>query len=465
MLLRDKGYAVEVAASPQEALETLRGAAFDLILMDLNYARDTTSGEEGLALIGAIRERDSLLPVVVMTAYGNVDIAVQVMQRGADDFIEKPWDNYRLLQVIQGRLELAASRRRERQLEAAHQGLVTQQHDEVIARSEPMRAVLEMVDRIAQADVSVLITGENGVGKGVVARALHRASSRAAAPLIAVDMGTLSESLIEAELFGHEPGAFTDAKKQRVGRFEAADGGTLFLDEIGNFPLAQQTKLLRVIETGEFERLGSSTARSTDMRLICATNADLPSEVAAGRFRQDLYYRLHTVEIPIPPLRERPEDVEALAEHLLARFNAKYRRRVRGFSQASRRAMLEYGWPGNVRELSHAVERATLLCGGETIDAEALRLDPAHSATSVASEAATSGPLPSGWQRWSLERMERWMICRALAEESGQVSEAARRLGLSRSAMYRRLERFELSVDQAIREAYDPAGGGASLRS
>ena len=450
MLLRGEGFDVQTAESPGEVERRLALEPCDLLLADLNYARDTTSGQEGLELIETIRRTDSLMPIVVMTAFGNVDIAVEVMRRGADDFIEKPWDNHRLVQVLRTQLSLARERRRSRQLQAAHDG--TREDEDVIAVSPAMIDVMSMVERVGPADVSVLITGENGVGKGVIAAALHHRSERSDAPLITVDMGTLAENLVESELFGHEPGAFTDARQQRIGRFESADGGTLFLDEIGNCPPQHQPKLLRVIETGQFERLGSSTARSTDVRLLCATNADLDAEVQAGRFRQDLYYRLHTVAIRIPPLRERRDDILPLAERFLERFGRKYRAGDARLGDAARDALVAYGWPGNVRELRQTIERATLLCREGVIESGDLQLpgrrNPAGGSEGRADLDTDLDALLDG----SLETMERRMICRALARHTGNVPAAASDLGLSRSALYRRLERFELSVERAIEE-------------
>ncbi len=437
MLLRDAGYAVDTAGSPSQAIECLGRSRYDLLLMDLNYARDTTSGAEGLELIRRTRELDDILPVVVMTAYGSVDIAVRVMREGAGDFVEKPWDNQRLLNIVAAQLDLSRLRRRQRGLEESIKDLQAGGDRTIVAESAAMRDVLSLIQRVGPSDATVLITGDNGVGKGVIAAALHRASERAEQASLTVDMGTLSGGLVEAELFGHEKGAFTDARGERIGRFELADGGTLFLDEIANCPLDQQSKLLRVIESGEFERLGSSRTRKTDVRVVCATNADLPGEVEAGRFRRDLFYRINTVEVRIPPLRERRDDILPLATHFLARFNAKYRRSLEGFSEAAAVALQNSSWPGNVRELAHAVERAVLLAAGSRIAPADLRLEQ------VGAQAGPTDPLES----MTLDDAERVLISRALQRHGGNVRDAGEALGLSRSAMYRRLERHGLGQE------------------
>jgi DNA-binding NtrC family response regulator len=438
MLLSDAGYAVDTASSPADVAKRLAEAQYDLLLMDLNYARDTTSGAEGIELIRRAKKLDESLPVVVMTAYGNVDIAVRVMREGAIDFIEKPWDNQRLLNVVGSQLDLSRLKRRARALEASIEDLRDGGDHTIVAESASMKEVLSLVERVGPSDATVLIAGENGVGKGVVAAALHRASARSGHALLTADMGTLSGGLVEAELFGHERGAFTDARSERMGRFELADHGTLFLDEIANCPPEQQSKLLRVIESGEFERLGSSRTRSTDVRVLCATNADLRAEVKAGRFREDLFYRVNTVEIHIPPLRKRLEDLVPLALHFLAKLSVKYRRDLDGFSDDAVSAMKRYPWFGNVRELAHAVERAVLLARGSRVVPGDLRLE--------APVARSGGDV---LETMTLDDAESELIARALERHSGSVRDAADSLGLSRSAMYRRLERHGLGTDES----------------
>src|SRR4051794_30536401 len=342
-------------------------------MMDLNYTRDTTSGQEGLEVIPKVQAIDSTLPIVVMTAWATIDLAVEAMKRGARDFVPKPWDNERLLAVVRTQVELAGALRRGRKLEAENE-LLRGSAPNLIAEAPAMRPVIEMISRVGPSDANILITGENGTGKGLVAQALHTVSARAARPLVTVNAGGVSEGVFESELFGHVRGAFTDAKADRVGRFEMAEGGTLFLDEIANVPLSQQNKLLRVLETGDFERLGSSRTRRANVRLISATNADLHAEVAAGRFRQDLLFRINTIEMRLPALRERREDIPALAMHFLQRRARHYRKPITGFDPSAMQALLEHAWPGNVRELDHAIERAVLMAQGSTVKGSDLGL-------------------------------------------------------------------------------------------
>jgi len=429
LLLKGEGFSVETTSSPAGVLVALEAKDFDAVLMDLNYARDTTSGEEGLDLLARIQRLDSMLPVVVMTAWGTVDLAVEAMRRGARDFVQKPWDNTRLTTTLRTQIALGRALRRGQRLEAENRILRQDAEPEMIAASAAMRPVLDVIERVGPSDANVLILGENGAGKGLVARALHAASRRASRPLVTLNAGGISEGVFESELFGHLKGAFTDARSDRVGRFELADGGTLFLDEIANVPASQQAKLLRVLEAGEFERLGSSCTRKVDVRMISATNSDIGAEVAAGRFRQDLLFRLNTIEIRIPPLRERGEDIPALALHFLSRHARRYRKDVRRFAAAALQAMLDHRWPGNVRELDHAVERATLMARGDAIEARDLGLRPA----------GDGAPL---LEQMSLEEVERILVQKAMARYAGNVSQAARALGLSRSALYRRLEKL-----------------------
>ena len=433
LLLKAEDYETETAASPAEVIQAVTSRDLDVVLMDLNYTRDTTSGREGLDLLDRLRALDETLPVVVMTAWASVGLAVEVMRHGARDFVEKPWDNARLLSILRTQTELARALRREERLEAENELLRGGDgRSALVAQSPEMKPVLEMIERVGPSEANVLITGENGTGKGVVARALHAVSARAARPMVTVNTGGLSETVFESELFGHVRGAFTDAKSDRVGRFELADGGTLFLDEIANISLSQQTRLLRVLETGEFERVGSSRTRQADVRILSATNADLREEVAAGRFRQDLLFRLNTVEIRLPPLRARKADIVPLAEHFLAEHARRYRKPVRGFEEGALEALLVHPWPGNVRELSHAIERGVLMAAGERVRARDLGLQPA------------SAPSAGSLEEMPLEDVERVLIQKALARYGGNVSQAAHALGLSRSALYRRLEKHGL---------------------
>ena len=431
LLLKGEGFRTETVNSPAKAQAAVEQGEFDVVLMDLNYARDTTSGQEGLDLLGRIGAIDSALPVVVMTAWANIGLAVEAMRRGARDFIQKPWDNARLVAIIRNQIELSRALRHGQRLEAENELLRGGGAPTLIAEAPAMRPVLELINRVGPSEANVLITGENGTGKGVVARALHAVSARAAKPLVVVNMGGLSEGIFESELFGHVKGAFTDAKTDRVGRFELAEAGTLFLDEIANIPLNQQAKLLRVLETGEFERVGSSRTLRANVRFISATNADVRAEVAAGRFRQDLLFRLNTVEIHLPPLRERREDIPLLVGHFLRQHAQRYRKPVAAFDPAALELLEEHAWPGNVRELDHAVERAVLMAQGNTVKAADLGLRAGQE---------TAPRL----EDMSLEEVERHLIRKTLARFDGNAMKAAEALGLSRSAFYRRLEKYGL---------------------
>jgi DNA-binding NtrC family response regulator len=404
---------------------------FDVLLIDLNYARDTTSGEEGLDLLSRIQAMDSTLPVVVMTAWGSIEVAVEAMRRGARDFVQKPWENSRLLSILRTQVELSRAIRHSQRLEAENRLLRAQGMPTFIAESPQMQPVLQLIARIGPSDANVLITGEHGTGKEVVAQQLHRLSHRSQRPLVTVNTGGLPEGIFESELFGHVKGAFTDAKADRVGRFELAHGGTLFLDEIANVPLSQQAKLLRVLETGELQRVGSSKTQHVDARVISATNANLRDEVSGGRFREDLLFRLNTVEIHLPPLRERREDTPLLANHFLRQYAQRYRKQVTGFDMAATQALLEHGWPGNVRELDHAVERAVLMAQDHNIRVSDLGLRSRTEASQRLED-------------MSLEQVEAFLIKKALGRYSGNVSQAADALGLSRSALYRRIEKYGL---------------------
>src|SRR6188474_3394824 len=432
LLLKAEGFQLETASSPAGVLAAIEAREFDVALIDLNYARDTTSGEEGLNLLSRIQGVDPTLPVVVMTAWGSVEVAVEAMRRGARDFVQKPWDNARLLAIIRTQIELSQALRKGQRLEAENSLLRGEGMPKLIAESSAMQNVLQVISRVGPSDANVLILGENGTGKGVVARALHAVSSRASRPMVIVNSGGVSEGVFESELFGHVRGAFTDAKSDRVGRFELADQGTLFLDEIANVPLSQQNKLLRVLETGDFERLGSSRTRRANVRLVSATNADLHAEVAGGRFRQDLLFRINTIELRLPALRERREDIPALAMHFLQRRARHYRKAISGFDPSAMQALLEHAWPGNVRELDHAIERAVLMAQGSTVKGSDLGLRTTRSEGAARLE------------DMSLEDVECFLIKKAMSRYDGNVSHAARGLGLSRSALYRRLQRYGL---------------------
>jgi len=431
LLLKREGYKIESAEFPQQVLQMIENRDYDAAIIDLNYTRDTTSGQEGLELLAKIQAIDSMLPVIAMTAWGSVDIAVEAMRRGARDFIQKPWENERLSSIIRTQLELSEAIRRGQRLEAENQLLRADNLPTMIAKSPVMQPVLDLISRVGPSDANVLITGEPGTGKEVVARTLHAISSRSNKPMVTVNAGGLAEGVFESELFGHVKGAFTDAKMDRVGRFELADTGTLFLDEIANVPMNLQAKLLRVLEVGEMERVGSSKTKKVDARVISATNANLPEEVQNGRFRQDLLFRLNTIEIHLPPLRERREDIAPLANHFLGVHARRYRKSITGFDHNALQALYEHAWQGNVRELNHVVERAVLMAQDNAIKASDLALR----AGTVAAPRL---------EEMSLEDVEEFLIKKALARYGGNVSHAASALGLSRSALYRRLQRFGL---------------------
>ena len=430
ILLKGEGHQTESVTSISGIFNALQQRDYALLMMDLNYTRDTTSGQEGLEVIPKIQALDSTLPIVVMTAWATIDLAVEAMKRGARDFVPKPWDNERLVTIVRTQIELGSALRKGQKLEAANKLLVGNVPN-LIAEAPSMRPVIEMIQRVAPSDANVLITGENGTGKSLIAQALHALSPRASHSMITVNMGGLSETLFESELFGHVKGAFTDAKTDRAGRFELADESSLFMDEIANIPLNQQAKLLRVIETGDFERVGSSKTLHANVRIISATNANLADEVAAGKFRQDLLFRLNTIEIPLPPLRDRREDIMPLAKKFLQEHAQRYRKQLAGFDEIARDRLMQHSYPGNVRELDHVIERAVLMARGSQIKANDLGL-------------TTAGGESKSLEDMSLEEVEAFLIKKALARNNGNARKAAESLGLSRSAFYRRLQQYGL---------------------
>ena len=433
LLLKPQGYLLHSVRSPTEVLTEIACETFDAVLIDLNYSRDTTSGAEGLDLLRRILAADSQMPVVVMTAWGNIDLAVEAIRLGARDFIQKPWENARLLTILKTQVELGQALRRSQMLEAENLLLRAKNRPEFIATAPSMHPLLDAIARIGPSDANVLITGEHGSGKEVVAQTLHAISARAQQSLVEVNTGALPDGTFESELFGHVRGAFTDARTDRVGRFELADRGTLFLDEIANVPIRQQAKLLRVLETGQLERVGSSKSTRVDVRVLSATNANLQREVAEGRFREDLLFRLNTVELRIPALRERREDIPLLAAHFLAHHANRYRRQIQGLSPEALKTVLQHGWPGNVRELDHTMERAVLMARGTQIEVSDLGLQAARSA-------------PGGIDELSLDAVEAILVRKALARVNGNITQAAELLGLSRGALYRRLEKHGIAT-------------------
>jgi len=435
LVLRGEGFEVDTAMSPGAILAAIEKQDYDAVLMDMNYTRDTTGGIEGLDLISRLRAMDGFLPILVMTAWGSVDGAVEAMRRGARDYIEKPWDNGRLLSTLRTQVELGRALKAGQKLADQNRLLQREGFPEIIAASAAMRPVLDLMDKVGPSDANVLVTGEHGTGKELVAEWIHASSPRAPKPMIAVNMGGLSEGLFESEMFGHVKGAFTDARSERLGRIELADGGTLFLDEIANVPMAQQAKLLRVLQTGVVERVGSSKGRQVNVRVLAATNADLRTEVAAGRFREDLLFRINTIELHLPALRERREDVPPLANHFLRRHAARYRKPLTGFDADALQQLVSHNWPGNVRELDHSIERAVLLATGSVVRAGDLALRAAGSGAAAA---------PGRLEEMTLEDVEKVLIQKAIERSGGNVTQAAQALGLSRSAMYRRLQQYGL---------------------
>lgn len=441
MLLRAEGFAPVAMSSPEQALAVLSREDVSCILMDLNYSADTTSGDEGLKLISAIRAQDELVPIVVMTGWGTIDVAVSTIKKGANDFIQKPWENDRLLAIINNQSKLAEAEKQTQKLRRQNQLLREEANlnGAIVAKSALTISVLNTLQHVASSDASVIFTGENGTGKSLFARYLHQLSARSHAELVSVNMGAVTETLFESEMFGHVKGSFTDAKTTRIGRFELADEGTLFLDEIANTPYSQQGKLLRVLEEKQFEKVGSSKTQHTNFRLITATNCDLQAAVNEGKFRKDLLYRINTVEIEIPPLRKRVEDIIPLANAFLATAAKKYTRPPLAIAPEAEAALKAYPWPGNVRELGHVMERAQILCKGECIHIHDLGLARTEQTLLVAHQQSPA----AAQDLRTMEEIEQDIIAQRLAYFNGDAVKAADSLGFSRSAFYRRLEKLK----------------------
>ncbi len=429
LLLMAESYKIIEASNAKEVIVQAGRYQPDLILLDMNFSRDTTSGQEGLDILSQLKPYN--IPVILMTAWGSIELAVNGVKQGASDFIEKPWNKIKLLNSIKQQLSFA-------RLKDEHQGyrqLLAQEDSKPwVCQSKSMANIEQLVNQIAPTDANVLILGENGTGKSLLAERIHQLSNRQSSPLITVNMAAIPENLFESELFGHQKGAFTDAKQNRVGRFQLADKGSLFFDEIGSLPLSLQPKLLRVLETGQYEVLGASQTQTTNVRLISATNADLNQLVANNEFRQDLLYRLNTLVITIPPLRERLEDIQPLAENFITQFCVKYHKGNLVLNQDAIEKLKQHNWPGNIRELSHSIERAVLLATSLEISAQQLLLDIAD----TGSNAMVLQPL---------EQAERQLIEKAMSVSSGQVIEAAKLLDISRNALYRRLEKFDIKYE------------------
>jgi DNA-binding NtrC family response regulator len=441
LLFERHGAAVQAATSPAALPTLLREEAFDAVLLDMNFARDAASGQEGLMWLERILAFEPHAAVVMITAYGDVELAVEAMKRGAVDFVTKPWQNEKLLATVTAAVRLRRTRAEAERLRVQRDALgdaLDERFPEIIGESAAMRRVFATIEKVAATDANVLVLGENGTGKELVARAVHRLSPRAGEVFVSVDVGALPETLFESELFGYARGAFTGAVEDRPGRFEAAHGGTLFLDEIGNLGPAQQAKLLSALQTRAVTRIGEVRPRPVDLRLICATNQPLHRRLAEGLFRQDLLYRINTVEVHLPPLRERPEDVPLLAGHFLQRYAQKYGRAGLRLTAEATDALRAYPWPGNVRELQHAVERAVVLAEGEA-------LGPTDFALSGSPGAPAAAPgLSAEPGTLDLERIEREAIRRALSKHGGNISRAAAELGLTRKSLYRRIEKYGL---------------------
>ena len=422
--------------NPESIPALLKNENYDIILLDMNFTRDVSSGSEGFYWLNHILQLDPGAVVILITAYGDVEMAVRAIKEGATDFVVKPWQNEKLLATLSSAMNLRQSRLEITHLRDRQQALnedMDHPFSEIIGPSASMQAVFTLIQKVAKTEANVLILGENGTGKELVARALHRESLRAKESFISVDMGMISETLFESELFGHVKGAFTDAKEDRAGRFEIASCGTLFLDEIGNLSIPLQAKLLTALQERKITRVGSNKPIDVDIRLICATNMPIHDMAAQKTFRQDLLYRINTVEIQLPPLRERTEDIPLLSEHFLTVYAKKYQRTARRFHPNAIKKLERYNWPGNVRELQHTIERALIMTDTDCIEAEDLLL--------------TSAPVKSDGlviDDYNLEEIEKALIRKALSKHGGNISQAAKELGLTRTSLYRRLEKYGL---------------------
>jgi len=443
LLLSCADYEVALASQPEQVVRLFSEESFACVLLDLNFNLDTTSGEEGLLLIEQLKQIDDAVPVVVMTGWATVELAVNTMQKGAADFIQKPWENERVLAIIETQIRLAKQYHQAQKLDQENQLLKAEsgRFEPLIAESQSMKQVLTMANQVAISDINVLIIGENGTGKSLLAEHIHEMSARSDHSLINVNMGAITENLFESEMFGHVKGAFTDARENRIGRFELAEQGSLFLDEIGNIPLSQQSKLLRVLESQQFEKVGSSKTQQADVRIIAATNANIEQFVKDGLFRQDLLYRLNTVVLELPPLRQRLDDIVPMAEYFLEKFSRKYQRQGLYFSAAAKAELIAYQWPGNIRELNHMIERAVVLSTAPEICLTQLVLTPKAAEVTVNQQGQDDY---SDELERTLDDIESEIIQKRLQRHGGNMVDVAKSLGLSRSAFYRRIDKYNL---------------------
>lgn len=437
MLLKKHAKEVVIEKDPRRIPFLINNNSFDVILLDMNFREDTTSGKEGFYWLSQIKEIDPKAVVILITAFGDVEMAVQALKEGATDFILKPWQNEKLLATLHAAIRLKESYNEVDKLQKKQKALETdlkKPYTDIIGSSASMKNIFSIIDKVAQTDANVLILGENGTGKELIARAIHDRSLRKNETFVGVDMGAITETLFESELFGHKKGAFTDAKDDRAGRFEVADQGTLFLDEIGNLSMPLQSKLLTVLQKREVTRIGTNKPIPVDIRLICATNMPVHEMVHDHTFRQDLLYRINTVEIFLPPLRERHDDIPTLASHFLKQYAQKYRKNFKGFTSSAMELLQRYPWPGNIRELQHAIERAIIMAEGDQLDSRDFFFLSAKPTSEKVSSSATL----------NLDDMERSTIQRAIDKNGGNISKAAKELGLTRASLYRRLEKYGL---------------------
>ncbi len=437
LLLKKHSHQIIIEKNPKKIPFLLNNDTYDVILLDMNFSKDTTSGKEGFFWLEKIREHDPNAVVIMITAYGDVEMAVEALKKGATDFILKPWQNEKLLATIGTAMRLNESQKEVDRLKKAKKQLeeeLNQPFKEIIGESSVMNQVFRLIEKVAKTDANVLILGENGTGKELVARAIHQRSQRADNSFVSVDMGAITSTLFESELFGHKKGSFTDAREDRAGRFEVAHNGTLFLDEIGNLPMSLQSKLLTVLQNRQVTRIGTNKAIPVDIRLVCATNMPVYDMIKENEFRQDLLYRINTVEIKLPPLRERRDDIILLAEHFLEQYTRKYRKEVRMITAEAKKALRAYHWPGNIRELQHSIERAVIMTDNDVLESDDLFLH----------EAGGSQDNQALTDKMNLDEVEKAVIKKALDMHDGNISKAADDLGLTRASLYRRLEKHGL---------------------